>query len=294
MKPKFIWSNEDAALILGGLVSLLNINFNPHDPAFALTVGAMLKGLMSMFSVTLGNDASEDVVLMVGSFVTLGSIGYDYKNPIFFLTLGAIVKAGFGIFGISVPGTQGPTTSSAIKPNPNQVRADGMILLLIGAAFLFAPKAHAGYLIASQKAERTSLTLNLPAGTDLYLMPIEGFQVGANLPKPTYGFSLNEDVVLGQISTTSVGTNLSPILGLGASIYADVSGPVNNNGPLLLMVGGNAIGPDLDLFGLGNGQGLVPGIFATHDFVSKETKVTGGLTVFTDLGPGTAVKIAGQ
>ena len=66
--------------------------------------------------------------------------------------------------------------------------------------------------------------LPLPSGTDLYLMTIEGFDVGAVIPKPTYGVSLSEDLVLGQVSSVNGATNLSPIVGFGGSLYLDGAG----------------------------------------------------------------------
>lgn len=164
-----------------------------------------------------------------------------------------------------------------------------MVVLLLGVSFLFASNANAGYLMSKPKSNNVSLTL--PSGTAIYLMPIEGFDVGASLPNPTYGLTLNEDFVWGVQGPAAGGTNLSPIFGLGLSLYGDMAGVVNNSGPLVLRGGVNAIGPDLDLFGFGNGQGLVPQVLLSEDFVTGEVKVTGGLTVFTDLGPGTAVKV---
>ena len=162
--------------------------------------------------------------------------------------------------------------------------------LLIAVFLMIVNAANAGYLISGNKSEK--LGLSLPSGTDLYLMTIEGFDVGAGLPKPTYGVSLSEDLVLGQVSSVNGATNLSPIVGFGGSLYLDGAGVLNGNGPLVLMAGVNAIGPDLDLFGFGNGQGLVPNILYTFDFANGSSKVTGGLTVFTDLGPGTAQKLS--
>ena len=167
---------------------------------------------------------------------------------------------------------------------------------LISVSLLFST-ANAGYLLSAPNAGAESLSLNGSgngSGVDLFLMPIEGFQVGANLPAPTYGLSLNEDLVLGQTTTVNGAINISPLVGFGASLYLDGSGVINENGPLVLMGGVNAIGPDLDLLGLGNGQGLVPDIAYVKNFQNGESKVTGGLTVFADLGPGTAKKIAGQ
>jgi hypothetical protein len=162
--------------------------------------------------------------------------------------------------------------------------------LLIAVFLMIVNAANAGYLISGHKTGNESLSL--PSGTALYLMPIEGFQVGANLPKPTYGVSLNEDIVWGDLGTTNGQTNFSPILGVGASLYLDGAGVINSDGPLQLLGGVNVIGPDLDLLGLGNGQGLVPDISWTKNFATGETKTTGGLTVFTDLGPGTAQKLS--
>lgn len=176
--------------------------------------------------------------------------------------------------------------SAALSPI---IRASMVVMALM---FLAGP-SFAGYLISQPKPKAgESVSLALPSGTAIYLMPIEGFDVGAALPKPTYGFSLNEDLVLGtQVPAANGSTNLAPLFGLGASAYADFAGVVNSTGPLYLLLGLNAVGPDLDLFGLGNGQGLVPQVMYTHNFITNEDKVTGGLTVFTDLGPGTAQKL---
>lgn len=172
--------------------------------------------------------------------------------------------------------------------NPTLTRTIPMILFLL--MFLIGT-AHAGFLMSVPKVDKTSYILSLPAGTAVYLMPIEGFDVGGSLPKPTYGISLNEDIVFGQNSSLSGETNFSPYFGVGASLYLDGAGVINQNGPLVLMAGLNLLGPDLDLLGMGNGQGLVPNVLCTFDFATGEKKVTGGLTVFTDLGPGTAQKL---
>jgi hypothetical protein len=161
-------------------------------------------------------------------------------------------------------------------------------ILLSLALLLMCSSAFAGYLIPSKKSE--NLSLSLPAGTAIYLMPIEGFDVGAGLPKPTYGVSLNEDLALGTMASVNGVPNLTPIFGVGASLYLDGAG-LFNNGPLLLMGGVNVLGPDLDLFGMGNGQGLVPNGLFVVNFATGETRLTGGLTVFIDLGPGTAQKL---
>lgn len=162
--------------------------------------------------------------------------------------------------------------------------------LILG--FLLTQMSFAGYLISGNKSAR--LGLSLPSGTAIYAMTIEGFDVGIGLPKPTYGASINEDLVLASQSSLNGATNLAPILGVGASLYLDGAGVLNGNGPLLLMGGLNILGPDLDLLGLGNGQGLVPNVSFVRNFDTGENKVTGGLTVFADLGPGTAVNIAGN
>ena len=162
-----------------------------------------------------------------------------------------------------------------------------MALLLLS----LASTADAGYLLHSSKEAVGNMGLSLPSGTAIYLMPIEGFQVGANLPNPTYGVSLNEDFVWGNMTSVSGVPNLVPILGLGAALYLDAAGVVNGTGPLALLGGVNAIGPDLDLLGIGNGQGLVPNVLFTRNFATGEEKVTGGLTVFADLGPGTVKRI---
>jgi hypothetical protein len=189
----------------------------------------------------------------------------------------------------------GVSTATALNqvPIPKSAALSAIIrpvLVLFFLSVLGVSAANAGYLISNPKSEKVGLSL--PSGTSIYLMPIEGFDVGASLPNPTYGLSLNEDFVLGQQTTGANGaTNLSPLFGIGGSLYLDGAGVINNNGPLYLLVGVNAIGPDLDLLGLGNGQGLVPQGMFTHNFVTGEDKITGGLTVFADLGPGTAQKI---
>jgi hypothetical protein len=162
------------------------------------------------------------------------------------------------------------------------------VLFLLGFSLLAGP-SFAGYLISDNKSEKVGLSL--PSGTAIYLLPIEGFDVGIGLPKPTYGLSLNEDLVLGTMATVNGATNLAPIVGVGASLYLDGAGVINGNGPLELLGGLNVVGPDLDLLGMGNGQGLVPNALFTKNFATGECKVTGGLTVFLNLGPGTAKKL---
>ena len=103
-------------------------------------------------------------------------------------------------------------------------------------------------------------------------MPIEGFDVGGSLPKPTYGLSLNEDLVLADQSTLNGSTNLSPIVGVGASLYADGAGVFNGNGPLVILGGVNVIGPDLDFFGMGNGQGACSPRFIHLEFRNRREK----------------------
>ena len=185
------------------------------------------------------------------------------------------------------------TPAVAAVPVPTSTTLSPITKALLVAFLLmgFTGSASAGYLISSAKENASRETLSLPTGTALYLMPIEGFQVGANLPNPTYGLSLNEDIVWGALNTVNGATNLSPIFGIGASLYVDGAGVINGNGPLVALVGLNAVGPDLDLLGIGNGTGLVPDVMATENFASGEFKITGGLTIFTNLGPGTAVKI---
>ena len=164
------------------------------------------------------------------------------------------------------------------------------IFLLIAVFLMIVNAANAGYLMSVSKTNIEKLSL--PSGTAIYVMPIEGFDVGGSLPKPTYGLSLNEDLVLADQSTLNGSTNLSPIVGVGASLYADGAGVFNGNGPLVILGGVNVIGPDLDFFGMGNGQGLVPQGLFTWNFATGEKKITGGLTVFADLGPGTAQKLS--
>lgn len=117
-KKNFVWSNEDFCFIVGGFTTLQQIHFDPNSTIFALTIAAILKGAMSMFSVTLGNAASEDIVLIIGGFVTMSEIGFNIHNPIFWVTLGAIVKAGFGIFGfnIVIPVIQAPPVNGQVPP----------------------------------------------------------------------------------------------------------------------------------------------------------------------------------
>ena len=181
------------------------------------------------------------------------------------------------------------TAAPVVAPTSVSGNSAAKVSVFFLAFLLLASGAHAGYLISSPKLDKAYLSL--PAGTALYLMPIEGFNVGASLPTPTYGLTFNEDLVLGDTSSVNGSTNLSPIVGIGASLYLDGAGVINGSGPLALLGGFNVIGPDLDLFGIGNGQGLVPEISFTKDFANGTTKVTGGLTVFTDLGPGTAKKL---
>ena len=161
------------------------------------------------------------------------------------------------------------------------------LICLLSFSGCVAP-AFAGFLLPVNKSEKVGVSL--PSGTAIYAMTIEGFDVGKSLslPNPTYGLSVNGDLVYAVQTTVNGVPNLAPILGLGASLYLDLGGPFGNNGPLYLCLGLNALGPDLDLFGMGNGQGLVPQVLFIHNFVTNEDKLTGGLTVFTDLGPASA------
>jgi len=187
-----------------------------------------------------------------------------------------------------------PGSPAAAVPTPASsalTAVTKIVLFLVGFAFMAGP-SFAGYVFTPAKSDKVGLSF--PSGTALYLMPIEGFDVGKSLslPNPTYGLSVNEDFVLAAQTTVNGAPNLAPIFGLGASLYIDLSGPLSNNGPLYLCLGVNALGPDLDLFGMGNGQGLVPQALFIHNFVTNADILTGGLTVFTDLGPGTAVKVS--
>jgi hypothetical protein len=101
IKFKLTWSNEDFLLIAGSMTTMASIHFNPTDPLFPLTLGAVFKGLFSMLGINLTQTSDEDLVLMIGGFVTLGGIHFDIQNPLFWVTIGAILKAGFGIFGVS-------------------------------------------------------------------------------------------------------------------------------------------------------------------------------------------------
>ncbi len=175
----------------------------------------------------------------------------------------------------------GSGTSPAIKAS----------LLILG--LLMVGTANAGYLISSPNSSE-KMGLSLPSGTGLYLLPIEGFQVGGTLPAPTYGLSFNEDLVFGALTGINGASNLAPYFGVGASLYLDVAGVINASGPLECLGGVNLLGPDLDLFGMGNGQGLVPNALLTYNFATGEKKVTGGLTIFANLLPGAVQKLAGN
>ena len=215
--------------------------------------------------------------------VLAGAVGYVASNPVANThawisgLVTAVVGAWVGWYNGSPAGTN-PAVTPLVK----------MVAFFVLFSMLTS-SASAGYLISPPKEK---LGLPLPTGTAFYLMPIEGFDVGKSLslPNPTYGLSVNEDLVYAVQTTVNGIPNLAPILGLGASLYLDISGPFSN-GPLYLCLGLNALGPDLDLFGMGNGQGLVPQVLFIHNFVTNEDKLTGGLTVFTDLGPGTAQKL---
>jgi len=117
-KNNFVWSNEDFAFITGGIVTLQQIHFDPTNTVFALAVGSILKGLMSMFTITLGASQSEDIVLAVGGFVSLYQIHFDIYNALFAVIVGAIIKAAFGIFGINlpIPIAQVPPVSTPAQP----------------------------------------------------------------------------------------------------------------------------------------------------------------------------------
>ena len=254
-------------------------------------------------------DGAVKASLVAACTYIMGALNQDHAQAFTMAGLGATVLLALKLYAqhafdssVLADMTQTPVAQLAAKraasPTvagaPSNSGGGGMksLILLIGfLMFGLVGQVSAGFLMPGGKVISGNDTLSLPAGTALYLMPIEGFQVGSNLPSPTYGVSLNEDLVLGDMTSVNGIPNLSPILGLGASLYLDGAGVVNGNGPLILMAGVNAIGPDLDLLGLGNGQGLVPNILYTYDFVSKTWKCTGGLTVFLDLGPGTAKKL---
>lgn len=113
---KFTWSNEDFLLVAGSLTTLAGIHFDPTNTVFPLTLGAIFKGLFSLFGVHLTQTSDEDLVLMIGGFVTLGGIHFDLQNPLFWVTVGAILKAGFGIFGVN-PAAPIPVPASS-NPAP--------------------------------------------------------------------------------------------------------------------------------------------------------------------------------
>ena len=121
-KLKFTWSNEDFLLIAGSITTMASIHFNPSDPIFALTLGAVLKGLFSMIGLNISQTSDEDLVLMIGGFVALGGIHFDYQNPVFWVTVGAILKAGFGVFGVNPSSPIPVPPVKALVPTPGQSR----------------------------------------------------------------------------------------------------------------------------------------------------------------------------
>jgi hypothetical protein len=183
------------------------------------------------------------------------------------------------------------TAQQPKDPGSSQLPVTKALILALGLGML-ASSANAGYLLS--KADSGRMSLSLPSGTGLYLLPIEGFQVGATLPQPTYGLSFNEDLVFGGQTVVNGVKNLAPYFGVGASLYLDTAGVINGTGPLVALGGFNILGPDLDLIGSGNGTGLVPDVAFTYNFATGESKVTGGLTVFSGLFPGVAQQLAGN
>ena len=251
------------------------------------------------YLLLLGSNPIVQWLLKTAQSAVIGYIGTSPFAPTKAWAGGLICAVVFGIvhaFDIwlqqqvaNAPVT--PQTGNPVPPAASHMATLKAMVKMVVFFLLFSSVANAGYLISQPKEK---LSLSLPTGTDIYLMPIEGFDVGSSLPKPTYGFSFNEDLVLGDMATVNGIPNLSPIFGFGFSIYADAAGPINNSGSLVLKVGGNILGPDLDLFGMGNGQGLVPQALFAYDLTANDWVVTGGLTVFLDLGPGTAVKVSGN
>ena len=110
VKANFTWSNEDFLLVAAAITSLQNIHWDPNSTLFALSLGSGMKGLLSMFKITLGVPQLEDVCLFVGGLVTLIQIHFmvlnpetHQINPMFALTVGAMAKAAFGFYGIPWP-----------------------------------------------------------------------------------------------------------------------------------------------------------------------------------------------
>lgn len=168
-------------------------------------------------------------------------------------------------------------------------------ILLSLALMLMVNSAFAGYMMPKPKVGKDSLTLTLPTGTALYLMTIESFNVGAGLLTPTYGAAVNEDLVWGVNDAVNGAGSFTPIFGAGFSLYVDGSGPLAGNGPLVMLAALNLIGPDIiDLLGSNKGQGLTPNVLFARNFGTGECSIKGGLTLFTDLGPVAAVKVAGN
>jgi hypothetical protein len=188
-----------------------------------------------------------------------------------------------------------PPNAASSTPVPSSAALTPLVkamFLAMGLGLLAMP-VNAGYLLSAPSASER-MTLSLPSGTGLYLLPIEGFQVGASLPQPTYGLSFNEDLVFGGQTIVNGVKNLAPYFGVGLSLYLDTAGVINGDGPLECLGGVNILGPDLDLIGSGNGTGLVPNVLLTYNFATGESKVTGGLTVFANLFPGAAQQVAGN
>lgn len=257
---------------------------------------------LKAFLLLVGSNPIFQWIYKVGRDTALGYVGSSPFVPTKAWVVGLAVAVASGLihaFDIwlqqQLANNQSPVAPSAQPPVASHMAMLKsqlkMILFLVGIGLL-ASTANAGYLLSPNKSQNVALTL--PSGTAIYAMSIEGFDVGAGLPKPTYGISLNEDLVFATQSSLNGGTNLAPIFGVGASLYLDGADVVNGTGPLELLGGVNVIGPDLDILGLGNGQGLVPNALFVWNFQTGERKITGGLTVFADLGPGTAVKLAGK
>lgn len=186
--------------------------------------------------------------------------------------------------------TTAPSNPASVAPAQSHLQmlkaSLKMVLFLMGTAFLFASSASAGYfLTTSNNSEKFGIAEPSGPVDGVYALPIAEFQVGSNLPVPTYGVAITEDLVWGRLTPAAGGVNMAPYLGIGASLYADTAGVINGNGPLQLLGGLNVIGPDLDLLGLGNGQGLVPAGQMVYNFQTGERQITGGLTVFLDIFP---------
>ena len=93
--------------------------------------------------------------------------------------------------------------------------------------------------------------------TDLILLPTlsAGYGVGPS-KTPSYGWSGAYDIVLANVSPTSVAgmANVVPYLGVGGAFYLDL-GPWASSGltqPVLADGGFNVIGPEIN--------GLIPGV----------------------------------